>query len=146
MCSTPNLLGPEGIDLGVAKKHHRMEVEELGDDSNERALITSAPYPMAFSVTSSPSCPPRMLVESPTLAKRWKHLWRSTLLNLDCHDLPGFLTDDDTLASAISQILSSPAVSSASAQVSSILIPTLAPPALNNLEELCILAYLMGGP
>ena len=63
----------------------------------------------------------------PTLAKRWKHLWRSTLLNLDCHDLPGFLTDDDTLASAISQILSSPAVASASARVSSILVPTPPP-------------------
>jgi hypothetical protein len=45
MCLTPNLLGPEGIDLGVAKKHQRMEVEELGDDSKERALITSAPPP-----------------------------------------------------------------------------------------------------
>jgi len=46
LLATTDVLDPkpfgalEGTNPGVAKKHHHMEVKELGDDNKERALIT----------------------------------------------------------------------------------------------------------
>lgn len=92
---------------------------------------------------------------TPTLAKKWKHLWSSAPLNLDCLELPGFPEDDDALATVVSRILSNHQGPGRSLSISTRLLLHYHPstvdawlqsPALDNLEELFISAYLMDGP